>query len=301
MGATDYPSWEEFTTTSFAASNQWPLLAPETPSFMSRPIARDAQGPRRGGRGDHRGPLCCRLRRLLRRGADGRLDCGAEAGAPAVRALPVGLHSGLRPRRVRASADGGLRRRGYPRIGDARPERGERARGPGRGRGQGPRCAPSGRGPGRDRAEQPLRELRDRQALRGARRRPARLRQPRHPLGRCRARLPHRRSPHRGLCLVEAQDVRVPRQHAPASIWSRSASAACSRTRTPCGATCATAPASSAPGSCAPASASRDWWRSSTAHGMARRASTSTSTWTASAAPARRPATSSASSPSRWA
>ena len=43
MGATDYPSWEEFTTTSFAASNQWPLLAPETPSFMSRAIARDAK------------------------------------------------------------------------------------------------------------------------------------------------------------------------------------------------------------------------------------------------------------------
>ena len=41
MGATDYPSWEEFTTTSFAAGREWPLLAPETPSFMSRPIARD--------------------------------------------------------------------------------------------------------------------------------------------------------------------------------------------------------------------------------------------------------------------
>ena len=41
MGTTDYPTWEEFTTTSFAASHQWPLLSPETPSFMARAIARE--------------------------------------------------------------------------------------------------------------------------------------------------------------------------------------------------------------------------------------------------------------------
>ena len=40
MGASEYPTWEEFTTTSFAARREWPLLAPETPSFMSREIAR---------------------------------------------------------------------------------------------------------------------------------------------------------------------------------------------------------------------------------------------------------------------
>ena len=31
MSASDYPTWEEFTTTSFAARHEWPLLAPETP------------------------------------------------------------------------------------------------------------------------------------------------------------------------------------------------------------------------------------------------------------------------------
>ena len=41
MAASDYPTWEEFTTTSFAARHQWPLLAPETPSFMARDIASD--------------------------------------------------------------------------------------------------------------------------------------------------------------------------------------------------------------------------------------------------------------------
>ena len=40
MGATDYPTWDEFVTTSFAARHEWPLLAPETPSFMARDIAR---------------------------------------------------------------------------------------------------------------------------------------------------------------------------------------------------------------------------------------------------------------------
>ena len=41
MGAFDYPTWEEFTATSFAARHEWPLLAPETPSFMAREIARE--------------------------------------------------------------------------------------------------------------------------------------------------------------------------------------------------------------------------------------------------------------------
>ena len=41
MGVSEYPTWEEFTTTSFAARHEWPLLAPETPSFMAREIARE--------------------------------------------------------------------------------------------------------------------------------------------------------------------------------------------------------------------------------------------------------------------
>ena len=47
MSVANYPTWEEFTTTSFAARHQWPLLAPETPSFMARDIAREPAGPRR--------------------------------------------------------------------------------------------------------------------------------------------------------------------------------------------------------------------------------------------------------------
>ena len=44
MAASDYPTWEEFTTTSFAARHQWPLLAPlETPSFMARDIAHGSR------------------------------------------------------------------------------------------------------------------------------------------------------------------------------------------------------------------------------------------------------------------
>ena len=47
MSAHRYPTWEEFTTTSFAARHEWPLIAPETPSFMSQQIAErpeDLQG-----------------------------------------------------------------------------------------------------------------------------------------------------------------------------------------------------------------------------------------------------------------
>ena len=35
-----YPSWDEFMTTSFAAGREFPLLAPETPSFMGRRVAK---------------------------------------------------------------------------------------------------------------------------------------------------------------------------------------------------------------------------------------------------------------------
>ena len=40
MPVADYPTWDEFIATSFAARHEWPLLAPETPSFMAREIAR---------------------------------------------------------------------------------------------------------------------------------------------------------------------------------------------------------------------------------------------------------------------
>ncbi|MEM7119995.1 MAG: arginase family protein [Pseudomonadota bacterium] len=35
-----YPDWKTFTSTSFAAGRDYPLLAPETPSFMSQPVAK---------------------------------------------------------------------------------------------------------------------------------------------------------------------------------------------------------------------------------------------------------------------
>ena len=136
--------------------------------------ARDRQATAGSGGsrcGRDRRPLRRRLQRHVRGGADGRLDRGAQARAPAVGALPLGLHPGFRSRRLRASADGGLRRRRHPGCGDARTDSGERARGPGRGRGQGQRRVARRRGAGGHRAEQPLRQLRDRQALRRARRR----------------------------------------------------------------------------------------------------------------------------------
>ncbi len=39
MASNDYPSWEEFMKTSFAARHEFPLIAPETPSFMAQPVA----------------------------------------------------------------------------------------------------------------------------------------------------------------------------------------------------------------------------------------------------------------------
>ena len=39
MSASGYPDWETFLATSFAGRNDFPLVAPETPSFMSRPVA----------------------------------------------------------------------------------------------------------------------------------------------------------------------------------------------------------------------------------------------------------------------
>jgi len=42
MGAFDYPDWETFMKTSFAARREFPLIAPETPSFMSQPVAGTA-------------------------------------------------------------------------------------------------------------------------------------------------------------------------------------------------------------------------------------------------------------------
>lgn len=47
MSTNEYPSWEEFMTTSFAARYDFPLIAPETPSFMQQPVAKtpeDLQG-----------------------------------------------------------------------------------------------------------------------------------------------------------------------------------------------------------------------------------------------------------------
>ena len=40
MAGTEYPTWEEFMKTSFAARHKFPLLAPETPSFMAQDIAK---------------------------------------------------------------------------------------------------------------------------------------------------------------------------------------------------------------------------------------------------------------------
>ena len=40
MGAFDYPDWDSFMKTSFAGRYDFPLVAPETPSFMQQPIAR---------------------------------------------------------------------------------------------------------------------------------------------------------------------------------------------------------------------------------------------------------------------
>ena len=42
MSVDNYPDWEEFMRTSFAARHEFPLLAPETPSFMAQPIAKTA-------------------------------------------------------------------------------------------------------------------------------------------------------------------------------------------------------------------------------------------------------------------
>ena len=42
MSATTYPSWDEFMRTSFAAGRKFPLIAPETPSFMCLPHATTA-------------------------------------------------------------------------------------------------------------------------------------------------------------------------------------------------------------------------------------------------------------------
>ena len=36
----NYPDWKTFTETSFAAGRDYPMLAPETPSFMSQPVAK---------------------------------------------------------------------------------------------------------------------------------------------------------------------------------------------------------------------------------------------------------------------
>ena len=40
MSNTGYPDWETFMATSFAGRRKFPLVAPETPSFMSRPVAK---------------------------------------------------------------------------------------------------------------------------------------------------------------------------------------------------------------------------------------------------------------------
>ena len=126
------------------------------------------------------------------------------------------------------------------------------------------------------------------------------LREPRHPLGRARARPPDRRSPHRRLLVLEAQDVRVPRQHAPAAPGRdrRAGHAGGQGRRAPL-------PARRRAlrqrlGAAPPASASKGWWASSTTPGTERAACTSTSTWTASEAPDPHPATSWASWPSPW-
>ena len=43
MCSMEYPSWEEFLRTSFAADSKAPLIAPETPSFMAAPIAKSPE------------------------------------------------------------------------------------------------------------------------------------------------------------------------------------------------------------------------------------------------------------------
>ncbi len=47
MSTSAYPDWKTFLATSFAGRNEFPLIAPETPSFMSQPVAEtvaDLQG-----------------------------------------------------------------------------------------------------------------------------------------------------------------------------------------------------------------------------------------------------------------
>ena len=89
MGADDYPDWEEFMRTSFAARHEFPLLAPETPSFMAQPIAATARTCRRGRR-HHRRTVCGGLRRTVCRGRDGAVDLRAKASRQQSARYPSG-------------------------------------------------------------------------------------------------------------------------------------------------------------------------------------------------------------------
>ena len=44
MSATEYPSWDEFMRTSFAAGREFPMVGPEQPTFMALPLVTSAAG-----------------------------------------------------------------------------------------------------------------------------------------------------------------------------------------------------------------------------------------------------------------
>lgn len=81
MGVADYPTWDEFITTSFAARHEWPLVAPETPSFMACEIAARfvSVRPPRGSGAGYRGGGVKTGHRCRRRGAIWYAECRKEA------------------------------------------------------------------------------------------------------------------------------------------------------------------------------------------------------------------------------
>ena len=170
MDPFDYPDWETFMATSFAGRNSFPLVAPETPSFMSQPVAEtpaDLEGADVAIIG---APLCRGAGRTLCRRAHGGVDRGAQEGAPAVGALSGRLYPGLRSRTVRSHPDGRLRRCGDTSRGHAQP--GPRADPRGAGGPSRPSAAtPSGRAPCRWSSARtaPAAVSRSRRALRGER------------------------------------------------------------------------------------------------------------------------------------
>ena len=195
----------------------FPTLAPETPTFMGLPEAKTPEDLKGVDAAIIGAPYVATTHDTYA-GVDRNewLSAPKRVRQQSAR-LPIGIYPGVPNGRVRPLESSRLRRRPHPRRGYERPVPRKHSKGPGCRRDEGGTGSGRRRNSGGYRAELPVRVLCHRQADSRADGWGRGLCQPRHSLGHPADRLPVPGPENRRLRELEAQDVRVPRKHAPSA------------------------------------------------------------------------------------